>query len=199
MHPQFASSDACELELADLQRKGGANGAFADGHVKWIGSLHSVRWVPEIRDCHVSLHGREWKNVAFLSRVSRPYDRGMSKGTHRMHETNAEPPGQRSTTDSADYPRTSGMAIASLVLGIVGIFSAGLAAIPGLVLGTVALVQIRASHGRLVGKGLAIAGVSLSALAIVAFAAGFAVVTRILRSAFEGSVRQPMHDLLKDM
>src|ERR1035437_4067181 len=51
--------------------------------------------------------------------------------------------------------KTSGMAIASLVLGILGI--CGITALVGLILGIVALVKINRSGGRLSGQGLAIA------------------------------------------
>ncbi len=59
-------------------------------------------------------------------------------------------------------PHTSGMAIASLVLGILGI-----TALLGLILGIVSLVQINRSRGRLRGQGLAIAGICVSAFALL--------------------------------
>jgi type IV pilus assembly protein PilA len=62
-------------------------------------------------------------------------------------------------------PKTSGMAIASLVCGIVNIFPAFIVAI---VLGHISLSQIRKSAGRLKGEGLAIAGLVLGYLGIVA-------------------------------
>ncbi len=57
-------------------------------------------------------------------------------------------------------PKTSGMAIASLVLGILGI--CGVTALVGLILGIVSLVKISRSQGRLSGNGLAIAGICVS-------------------------------------
>lgn len=60
-------------------------------------------------------------------------------------------------------PKTSGMAIASLVLGVMGI-ACGVTAIVGLVLGIVSVVQINKSQGQLKGQGLAIAGIIVSAL-----------------------------------
>lgn len=60
--------------------------------------------------------------------------------------------------------KTSGLAITSLVLGILGLFSCGITALVGLVLGIVALVKIKNSQGRLSGNGLAIAGIAVSAL-----------------------------------
>jgi prepilin-type processing-associated H-X9-DG protein len=56
--------------------------------------------------------------------------------------------------------KTSGMAIASLVLGILGF--CGITALVGLVLGIVALTKISRSGGRLSGQGMAIAGICVS-------------------------------------
>jgi hypothetical protein len=60
--------------------------------------------------------------------------------------------------------KTSGMAIASLVLGILGF--CGVTAILGVILGIVAQVKISRSGGRLKGRGLAIAGILLSVLTL---------------------------------
>jgi hypothetical protein len=69
-----------------------------------------------------------------------------------------------------DKIKTSGLAIASLVLGILGIICCVfgfLADIPGLILGIIALKKIKAQPQLLGGKGLAIAGVVLSVIGIV--------------------------------
>lgn len=55
--------------------------------------------------------------------------------------------------------KTSGMAIAAMVLGILGIFTCGLTAIPAIILGIVSLVRIEKSGGSLTGRGFAIAGI----------------------------------------
>jgi hypothetical protein len=73
------------------------------------------------------------------------------------------PPIPRSPTGPA-RTKTSGMAIASLVLGILGLFSCGIASLVGLVLGIVSLVKIRKSKGELRGNGVAITGICLSAV-----------------------------------
>lgn len=57
--------------------------------------------------------------------------------------------------------RTSGMAIASLVLAVLGF--CGVTAVVGLILGIVSLRAIERSKGRLSGRGLAIAGICVSA------------------------------------
>lgn len=62
----------------------------------------------------------------------------------------------------AEDAKTSGRAIVSLILGICGIFTCGLSAIAGLILGIVSLRAIGKSQGRLKGTGLAIAGIGVS-------------------------------------
>jgi prepilin-type processing-associated H-X9-DG protein len=58
--------------------------------------------------------------------------------------------------------KTSALAVTSLVLGVFG--CACLPAIAGLICGLMALSRISKSHGRLRGKGLAIAGIIVSAV-----------------------------------
>ncbi len=74
-------------------------------------------------------------------------------------------------------PRANGMAVASLVLGLVGIILFVLFAIPSLlavIFGIVALRQIAASGGAQGGRGMAIAGVVLGAVEIVLFVVALA-------------------------
>ena len=62
---------------------------------------------------------------------------------------------------SATVPeRTSGMAVASFALSLIPF--AGITQLVGLILGIVALTQIRASRGKLGGRGFAIAGVAIA-------------------------------------
>ncbi len=58
--------------------------------------------------------------------------------------------------------KTSGMAIASLVLGILGLFTCGITALIGLILGIIAIVKVQNSGGKLKGFGLALAGTIVS-------------------------------------
>lgn len=55
--------------------------------------------------------------------------------------------------------KTSGMAVAAMVLGILSIFTCGLTIIPAVILGIVSLVRIGRSGGNLSGRGFAIAGI----------------------------------------
>jgi hypothetical protein len=62
-------------------------------------------------------------------------------------------------------PRTSGLAIAAFVLGILSIFTLGVTIIPAIVLGIVAFVIIEKSGGRLTGTVFAIMGIVVPVLA----------------------------------
>ncbi len=64
-------------------------------------------------------------------------------------------------------PKTSGLATASLVLGILGVITCGITAIVGLILGILGLNAIRESRGRLKGQGLATAGIVVSSICLV--------------------------------
>ncbi len=58
-------------------------------------------------------------------------------------------------------PKTSGLAIAALVLAILSPFTCFITAIPAIIIGIVALVNIPQSRGQLKGTGLAITGIVL--------------------------------------
>jgi len=64
-------------------------------------------------------------------------------------------------------PKTSGLAITSLILGIVGGCTFGLLSIVGLILGIVAAKKIKASGGTIAGRGLAIAGIIISIVTLI--------------------------------
>jgi len=85
----------------------------------------------------------------------------------------------------ASLPRTAGLAIASLVLGILAITCCSiLAGIPALILGSIALKRIGASGGTLGGKSQALVGIVMGVVsfallplvtAVIAIAASVAV------------------------
>lgn len=58
----------------------------------------------------------------------------------------------------------SRLAVTSIILGIVSLFTCGLTALPAIIFGIVALIKVRNSQGQLKGAGLAIAGIVLPAL-----------------------------------
>ena len=63
--------------------------------------------------------------------------------------------------------KTSGLAIASLVLGVIGFVLCGLSSLFGLILGIVALKKIKTSGGRLGGGGLAVGGICASSASLL--------------------------------
>ena len=62
--------------------------------------------------------------------------------------------------------KTSGMAIAALVLGVLSIVTCALTAIPAIILGIVSLVRIEKSGGSLTGRGFSIAGIVVPAVSL---------------------------------
>jgi type II secretory pathway pseudopilin PulG len=81
--------------------------------------------------------------------------------------TSSAPPPPLTNPATIITPKTSGMAITSLVLGILGIFTCGLTALFGLIFGIIAMSKVRNSGGKLSGHGLALAGVIVSAIFLV--------------------------------
>jgi len=67
-----------------------------------------------------------------------------------------------STIAPASDAKTSGLAIASFVLGMLGFCTFFITAIPAIILGTIALLKIGKSAGKLKGNGFAIAGIVLA-------------------------------------
>ncbi len=76
-------------------------------------------------------------------------------------------PEPSSAAAPAAVARMSGLAIASLVLGILGFFTLGATSLVGLILGIVAILKINKSQGRMSGSGLAIAGTCVSGVTIL--------------------------------
>lgn len=75
------------------------------------------------------------------------------------------PPGY--TPQQAPGPKTSGLAVASLICGIAGVCTCGIGGIAGIVLGIMAMGRIKRSGGQLGGRGLAVAGLVVSIIAII--------------------------------
>jgi prepilin-type processing-associated H-X9-DG protein len=76
----------------------------------------------------------------------------------------AAPPTSAAGQAAHGPARSSGMATASVVLGALGLFTAGLTALVGLILGIVGLRQIDGSGGAVRGRSTAIAGIVVSGL-----------------------------------
>lgn len=94
----------------------------------------------------------------------------------------------------ADYPspppvpgaapsRTSAMAVTSLVLGILGLFTCGSTALIGLIFGIISLIKIKNNRETLKGDGLALAGIIVSAVFLLMVPIFAAMLLPVLASA----------------
>ena len=111
---------------------------------------------------------RQWLREGRLNRTSRIKPDGSTewKAIGALPEfDDAFPPLPGIPPRPGAPTETSGLAIASLVCGVVGILSCITAPV-GLVLGFLAHSRIRQSQGRLTGSGLATTGIILSVLAL---------------------------------
>ena len=67
-----------------------------------------------------------------------------------------------------DATRPSGLALTSLLLGLLGFCTAGITGLIGFVIGLTAVIRIPRSEGRVGGYGVAVAGLSVSAVSMIA-------------------------------
>jgi len=85
-------------------------------------------------------------------------------------------PLDRSGSPGANEPaKTSGLAIAALILGILSFFTCYITLIPAVIVGAISLFKIGNSKGRLKGLGLAITGIALPVILIPVFAIVMAI------------------------
>jgi hypothetical protein len=93
---------------------------------------------------------------------------GASSAGLAPHPGSAD--GSRPVSNSAQH--TSGLAIASLILGVVWL--CGLGSLLATIFGAIALSQVSRSNGTITGKGLALAGLILGILGLIVVAVPFA-------------------------
>jgi len=75
------------------------------------------------------------------------------------------------STPGGRPPESSGLAVASLVLGILSFFTGGLTSIPAIICGHISLSHIKKAAGRMSGNGLAIGGLVTGYLGLIMIAA----------------------------
>lgn len=95
--------------------------------------------------------------------------------------------GQDAFDELPGPPQTSGLAIASLVCGICGVFTCGISALVGLILGIIGLRRISRSEGQLTGQGLAVTGIVVSAIVVVLVPLAIALQGMMLFPALSGA------------
>jgi len=116
------------------------------------------KWVTEGRaDAHTRVRAEGATDWLALSQLPEFADAPAKR-------TSLPPPPARPL---APVGKTSIMAIAALVLGICGIFTCGITALFGLILGIIAMVRVTNSRGALTGKGLALGGVIVSGIMLI--------------------------------
>lgn len=80
------------------------------------------------------------------------------------------------TSPAPAAPETSGKAVASLVCSIIGFFTCPIVLhVVGIVMGNLALKDIRAAPGRLTGTGMAKTGIILGIVGLALFIIGFCI------------------------
>jgi prepilin-type processing-associated H-X9-DG protein len=126
-----------------------------------VSSDQIARWIAQGRvnaQTRVQADGGEWKTLGEFPEFAVALANRVSPS-----------PAPAPNAGAAMVPaaRTSGLAIASLVLGILGFLSCGITAIVGLILGIVAMSRVRKSNGAIGGQGLALAGTIVSAVFLV--------------------------------
>src|SRR3954469_10338822 len=136
-----------------------------DGNVYGPVSAEQLKqWIAEGRcnaESKVQAEGsEEWRTLAEFPEFA---DSIRSPVTHPP----PMPPASRGVQPGTGPSKTSGLALASLILGILGLFCVGISALVGLILGIIAIVTINKSGGRLRGSGLAIAGTIVSAFVLL--------------------------------
>lgn len=108
------------------------------------------------------------------------------------------PSGSQPAPVKNSAPKTSGFAIASLILGALGF--CGVTAILGITFGIIARVQIRRSQGRLAGRGLALTGIILSIVMLfVMFVAAGLILPALAKMKQQGRFQgQPAMEIQTD-
>ncbi|MFG1611668.1 DUF4190 domain-containing protein [Nonomuraea wenchangensis] len=101
-------------------------------------------------------YGEQPQSGAGYGQQQYAYGQMPPSGAYGYNPYGAAPPPQRPT---------NGMAVASLVLGIVGMISCGLTSIVGVILGHIALARIKRSGEE--GQGMAVAGLVTSYVMVV--------------------------------
>ncbi len=92
-----------------------------------------------------------------------------------------------------DDTRPSGLAITSLLLGLLGFCTAGVTGLIGFVMGLTAVIRIPRSEGRVGGYGIAVAGLSISAVSMIAGPLLTLLVVSIAAPSLAGA-RQTAHN-----
>jgi hypothetical protein len=118
--------------------------------------------------------GGEWKTLNQFPEFAAAFG-------NRAASSSATPP--ILSTASSQPVTTSGLAIASLVLGFLGFPTCGVTAMVGLILGIISINQINKSNGMISGRGIALTGTIVSAVFLLMIPFGAAILLPALARA----------------
>jgi hypothetical protein len=90
---------------------------------------------------------------------------------------------------------TSGLAIASLVLGILSLIAGGLTAIPAIICGHISRSHIKNAAGRMSGNGLAMGGLITGYLGLLSFVAVLASLALPVFAAVQGRAHEKAQEM----
>lgn len=104
--------------------------------------------------------------------------KGMGPGSFHPMENDVPPYSAPGTPPPSPVRETSGLAIASLVCGILGFLTCGLTGIAAVITGHLAMSSIKRGNGAIEGKGMALAGLITGYISVfiigIAFVSGLA-------------------------
>jgi len=123
----------------------------------------------------------------------------VSCGAQLQGQPEANQPDRTQETPPYTPLKTSGLAIASLILGVLAFPTCGLTAIPGLILGIVGLVRINANRERVTGQGFAVAGIATSAFGLVLIPIMAAILFPVFARAREAARRSTCQNNLRQI
>lgn len=103
-------------------------------------------------------------------------------------------------TTTPASPRNSGLAITSLVLGVLGFLTLALTSLPAIICGHVARSRIRRSEGAITGSGIALTGLigGYASIVVTAIAVGLLIKMLAPPSDQSGEVSQDTVDRFAD-
>ncbi|MHC4656476.1 MAG: protein kinase domain-containing protein [Planctomycetota bacterium] len=132
------------------------------------GQLPIGQFAPPSQKVHVDVRLDKVVLKSLAHEPERRYQHASEVKTEVETITHVAPPPKSAPADvELPAPKTSRLAIASLVLAILSPFTCYITAIPAIIMGIVVLVKIPQSRGQLKGTGLAISAIALPVVLVV--------------------------------
>ena len=107
--------------------------------------------------------------------------KGMGPGSFHPMENDVPPYSAPGTPPPSPVRETSGLAIASLVCGILGFLTCGLTGIAAVITGHLAMSSIKRGNGAIEGKGMALAGLITGYISVFIIGIAFYFIMKAIR------------------